>query len=61
MIENFCKVIKLDFSSVMNEEINVSFKNNALRDVYIKMKRFKFDLLFTLSIALSDLEKKKTA
>ena len=59
MIENFCKVIKLDFSSVMNEEINVSFKNNALRDVYIKMKRFKFDLLFTLSIALSDLEKKK--
>lgn len=53
--------MKLDFSSVENEEINVRFKNNILRDVYIKTKRFKFDLLFTLGIALSDLkEKKKT-
>lgn len=59
MIEKFCKVTKLELSSVVNEEINVNFKNNVLRDVYIKMKRFKFDLLFTLSIALSDLEKKK--
>lgn len=41
-----------------NEEINVSFKNSILRDVYIKTKSFKFDLLFTLGIALSDLEKK---
>lgn len=58
VIEKICKVIKLDFSSAENEEINVSFKNNILRDVYIKTKRFKFDLLFTLSIALSDLGKK---
>lgn len=41
-----------------NEDINVRFKNNILRDVYIKMRRFKFDLLFTLGIALSDLGKK---
>lgn len=59
MIEKICKVIKLDFGSAENEEINVRFKNNILRDVYIKTKRFKFDLLFTLGIALSDLEKKK--
>lgn len=59
VIEKICKVIKLDFSSVENEEINVRFKNNILRDVYIKTKRFKFDLLFTLGIALSDLEEKK--
>ena len=54
-----CKVIKLDFSSTENEEINVSSENNILRDVYIKTKRFKFDLLFTLGIALSDLGGKK--
>lgn len=60
MIENFCKVIKLDFSSMVNDGINVSFKNNIFRDVYIEMKRFKFDLLFTLGIALSDLGGKKT-
>lgn len=59
MIEKICKVIKLDFSSTENEEINVSFKNNILRDVYIKTKRFQFDLLFTLGIALFDLGKKK--
>lgn len=41
------------------EEINVRFKNNILGDVYIKTKRFKFDLLFTLGIALTVLEKKK--
>lgn len=34
-------------------------KNNILRDVYIKTKEFKFDLLFTLGIALSDPEKKR--
>lgn len=43
---------------MVNEGINVSFKNNIFRDVYIEMKRFKFDLLFTLGIAVSDLEKK---
>lgn len=59
MIEKICKVIKLDFSFKENEEINVSFKNSILRDVYIKTKSFKFDLLSTLGIALSDLEKKK--
>lgn len=59
MIEKICKVIKLDFSSTENEEINVIFKNNILRDVYIKTKRFQFDLLFTLGIALFDLGKKK--
>ena len=52
-------VIKLDFSSVEKEEINVRFKNNILGDVYIKTKRFKFDLLFTLGIALSVLERNK--
>lgn len=49
----------MDFSSTENEEINVSSENNILRDVYIKTKRFKFDLLFTLGIALSDLGGKK--
>lgn len=49
----------MDFSSTENEEINVSSENNILRDVYIKTKRFKFDLLFTLGIALSDLGEKK--
>lgn len=58
VIEKICKVIKLDFSSMENEEMNVSFKNNILRDVYIKTKRFQFDLLFTLGIVLSDLKKK---
>lgn len=58
-LKKICKVIKLDFSSTENEEINVSSENNILRDVYIKTKRFKFDLLFTLGIALSDLGEKK--
>lgn len=44
---------------MVNDGINVSFKNNIFRDVYIEMKRFKFDLLFTLGIALSDLGGKK--
>lgn len=57
MIEKICKVIKLDFSFVENEGINVSFKNNIFRDVYIKTKRFKFDLLFILGIVFFDLEK----
>lgn len=48
----------MNFSSTENEEINVSFKNKILRCIY-QDEKLKFDLLFTLSIAFSDLEKKK--
>lgn len=41
VIEKICKVIKLNFSSVEKEEINVSFKNNSLGDVCIKDKKIQ--------------------